>query len=380
MSEICQGQIWYDSLDNDGSIVCLQSSCDRQYSIMGKTNFSRTVASAAHAFALSTSLPLRSPSSLQSVIHPSISTRRPWRACTTANTTPSESSILTWNVNSLRALLRKDPHALHKLVETYQPDILCLQETKLQQVHEPLFFRLLEDCGYRHVLFNSSRARLGYSGTAIFSRHVHFVVQNNINHEAGDEEGRVLMFEFPGIFLVNVYTVNSGAGLRRMPVRLSWDCAFRRFIRQLRECGKPVIVVGDLNVARLDLDVHDPIAVSGNAGFTESERISFDDLLETSGLVDAFRLMYPHRADAYTYWDYRSAARKRNRGWRIDYALVSDDMVNAVRDVRILDDVMGSDHCPVIIELSSDAFFTSDETVSSVLSASSSSPAARSPL
>lgn len=159
------------------------------------------------------------------------------------------------------------------------------------------------------------------------------------------------MMEFSTFFVVNVYAVNSGVGLNRLPVRLSWDAAFRKYVRLLRSLGKPVLVVGDLNVARRNIDVHDPDTVSKYAGFSKEERTSFEDLLETAGLVDAFRMLYPDHANKYTFWDYRTRARQRNRGWRIDYALVSDDMVQAVRDVQILDHVEGSDHCPVAIQL-----------------------------
>lgn len=200
-------------------------------------------------------------------------------------------------------------------------------------------------------MFNSSKTRLGYSGTAIYSRHDHIVSHSAINHEIGDDEARVLMMEFSAFTLVNVYTLNSGVGLNRLQVRLSWDAAFRKYIRLLRCMGKPVIVVGDMNVARHEIDVHNARAVAGSAGFSDKERTSFEDLLESAGLVDAFRMLYPDRTGAYTYWDYRSKARQANRGWRIDYALVSDDMVDAVRDVRILDEVQGSDHCPLAIDL-----------------------------
>lgn len=219
----------------------------------------------------------------------------------------------------------------------------------MQKTHEKLFETILED--YECVLFNSSQTRLGYSGTAIYSLHRTKTVRTTIQHEIGDSEGRILVFEFPGAYVVNVYTVNAGAELRRLPVRLSWDMAFRRCIRQLREAGKPVIVVGDLNVAHHDIDVYDTEETSGMAGFTQEERTSFNDLLETTGLVDAFRMFYPDKRDCYTYWDYRGAGRAHNRGWRIDYALVSDDMVGAVKDVRILNSVLGSDHCPIAIDL-----------------------------
>lgn len=220
----------------------------------------------------------------------------------------------------------------------------------MQVQHETLFTSILEELPF--VIFNSSRTRLGYSGTAIYAKEGPRFVQLDINHEVGDDEGRVVTFTFPGVIVVNVYTVNSGSELQRLPVRLSWDMAFRKFIRELRSAtGKPLIVVGDFNVAHLDFDVYDPMKVRGLPGFSSQERTSFEDLLETAGLVDALRLLYPHETNLFTYWDYRSYARKDNRGWRIDYVLVSDDMVNAIRDVRILSQVPGSDHCPVAVDI-----------------------------
>lgn len=223
------------------------------------------------------------------------------------------------------------------------------KETKLQKVHEKLFTDILD--GFELSLFNSSIARLGYSGTAVYSRYPSFAMQREIKHEAGDREGRVLMVEYPGMFLVNVYTVNSGNLLRRLPVRLTWDMAFRRFIRYLRDMGKPVMVVGDLNVARHDVDVFDVSAAQGIPGFSDEERTSFEDMLETCGMVDAYRMLYPDASERYTYWDYRTKARENNRGWRIDYVLVTNDMVDAVRDVRILNEVPGSDHCPIAVDI-----------------------------
>lgn len=159
------------------------------------------------------------------------------------------------------------------------------------------------------------------------------------------------MIEYPAVFLLNVYNLNSGLALKRLKIRLSWDRALRKHIRNLRAKGKPVIVVGDLNVARNQIDVYETESVQDNTpGWSDAERISFEDTLETCGLVDAFRMLYPHQK-SYTYWDYKSRARFRNHGWRIDYALVTDDMLPAVKDVQILHKVPGSDHCPVLIEL-----------------------------
>lgn len=186
----------------------------------------------------------------------------------------------------------------------------------------------------------------------MYARNAPRFMQKVIQHEVGDGEGRLIMLIYAGVCVVNVYTVNSGNELRRLDMRLSWDAAFRKFARDLRESiGKPVVVMGDFNVAHRDEDVYDPNKVHGVAGFTTEERESFNDLLETGGFVDAFRLLHPHDTGRFTFWDYRTRARRYNRGWRIDYALISDDMVDAVRDVRILDHVTGSDHCPIAIDL-----------------------------
>lgn len=257
-------------------------------------------------------------------------------------------TAISWNVNSLRSLIRKNPRALESLVEEYDPDVICLQETKLQEQHERLFSNLID--GFKTVIFSSSTARLGYSGTATFAKRRCQLMQRQVNHPTGDEEGRMIMLEFPGVYVVNVYTMNSGTGLKRLDTRMTWDAAFRRLIRELRKEGKPVVVLGDLNVAREERDVWDAKSVKDKAGFSDSERQSFEDMLETCGMVDAFRALYPDE-QKFTFWDYRTRARRDNRGWRIDYALVSNDMVGAVADVRILDHIEGSDHCPVAIDL-----------------------------
>lgn len=272
--------------------------------------------------------------------------RRPICTC---NVQSHPTTAITWNVNSIRSLQRKNPQALQNLVSETSASILCLQETKLQKSHEPLFSDLLS--GWNTTMFNSSTARLGYSGTATWAKGDSRTSILDIPNTDGNDEGRLVSLEFPGVWLINVYTMNSGTELKRLENRLVWDSAFRKLIRRVRRLGKPVIVMGDLNVARNDIDVHDPVGLRGRPGFSDEERESFDDLLETCGLVDAYRMLYPDDTEKYTFWDYRTKARAGNRGWRIDYALVSEDMVDAVRDVRILDHVHGSDHCPVAIEL-----------------------------
>ncbi|PXF43305.1 DNA-(apurinic or apyrimidinic site) lyase, chloroplastic [Gracilariopsis chorda] len=267
----------------------------------------------------------------------------------TPSTHTNTKKLLSWNVNGLRALLRKDPRALSDLVHQYDPDIVCLQETKIQTKHEKLFKNALP--GYEALICNSSTSRLGYSGTATFSRLPVDIFQRQINHGLCDDEGRFVMIEYPSLSVINVYSVNSGQSLKRLPIRMTWDQSLRKMIRLIRRNrGKPVLVLGDLNVARHEIDVYNAERVQGRAGYTDLERRSFEDTLETCGLVDVFRTMHPDKR-VFTYWDYKSNARQRNHGWRIDYALVSDDMLPAVRDVHILDHVTGSDHCPVLIEV-----------------------------
>lgn len=222
-------------------------------------------------------------------------------------------------------------------------------------IHEELFVNALE--GYESAVFHSSQARLGYSGTAVFAKREPICTQFNIRHEDGDPEGRIVGLEYPGAIVVNVYTMNAGQQFKRLDKRMTWDSAFRTYIHTLRQDGKPVIVLGDLNVAREEVDVHCPSSAKRLPGFSDDERQSFEDTLETCGLVDAYRMLYPDEKDRYTFWDYKSKARERNRGWRIDYALVSDDMVRAVKDVRILDHVKGSDHCPVAIDFTPGLFW-----------------------
>lgn len=297
----------------------------------------------SYAFSVSVALPTRNLRHLRERLP--LATR----CCASDATAAKPATAISWNVNSMRSLLRKNPRAIQDLVDQYDPDVLCLQETKLQQAHEDIFANILD--GFETVVFNSSTARLGYSGTAIYAKRNCPLMQRSIGDDVGDREGRLIMLEFPGVQLVNVYTMNAGTAFKRLSHRLNWDSSFRKHLRHLHSQGKPIVVLGDLNVARHEHDVHDPNSARKLPGFSDEERGSFEDTLETCGMVDAFRLLYPDVRDRYTYWDYRSKARERNRGWRIDYALVSDNMTDAVRDVKILDHVHGSDHCPIAITL-----------------------------
>lgn len=251
--------------------------------------------------------------------------------------------IISWNVNGIRAALKKD---MAGFLATENPDILCLQETKAreEQVELPLEFGSYK--GY----WNSAE-KPGYSGTAIFTKEVPLSVTRGFGIEEHDGEGRVITAEYADFFLVNVYTVNAQDGLRRLPYRLEWDAAFRLYLGELAKGkGKPVIFCGDLNVAHEEIDLARPSANHKSAGFSDEERASFSELLE-SGFVDTFRHFYPEKTEAYSWWSYRGGARQRNVGWRIDYFGISPSLLPRLGAAAILPHVMGSDHCPVSIEL-----------------------------
>jgi len=247
--------------------------------------------------------------------------------------------LITWNVNGLRACLEK---GFMDYVVSEDPDILCIQETKMQQgqAEVPLD-------GY-HQYWNSA-VKKGYSGTAIFSKREPISVAYDIGAEGHDQEGRAITLEYPEFYLVNVYTPNSQEGLVRLSYRMEWEDAFRNYLTELDQ-RKPVVLCGDLNVAHQEIDLKNPKANRKNAGFSDEERSKFGELL-MAGFTDSFRFLYPDRRDAYTWWSYRFNARANNAGWRIDYFLVSQRIEDKIREVKQRDDVFGSDHCPVTIEL-----------------------------
>ena len=227
-----------------------------------------------------------------------------------------------------------------------QPDVLCLQETKAQddQVREAL--AALE--GY-HIYSNSAEKK-GYSGTAIITKHEPISVTYDIGIEEHDTEGRVICAEYDDYHLVTVYTPNSGSELKRLEYRQSWDAAFLSYLKTLEET-KPVIVCGDLNVAHKDIDLARPKPnYNKSAGYMQQEIDGMDNY-HAAGFVDSFRAINPDLADKYTWWSYRAGARQRNIGWRIDYFLVSDILKGSIKDATIFDQVMGSDHCPVMLEI-----------------------------
>lgn len=245
--------------------------------------------------------------------------------------------IISWNVNGIRAILSKN---FWEFFEEEQPDILCLQETKAQQEQVELELE-----GY-HQYWNSAEKK-GYSGTAIFTKVKPLNVIYDLGIEEHDKEGRVITLEFKDYFLVTVYTPNSKAGLKRLDYRSQeWDVAFLGFVKNLDK-KKPVIFCGDLNVAHKEIDLANPAANVKNAGFTPQERAGFNKIVK-AGFVDTFRA-FNDEPQQYTWWSYRTRARERNVGWRIDYFCVSERAMAQVKDAAILAHVMGSDHCPVSI-------------------------------
>lgn len=247
--------------------------------------------------------------------------------------------LVSWNVNGLRACLTK---GFQETFDALDADIFCLQETKMQEGQAEITAP-----GY-HFYLNSAEKK-GYSGTAVFSKKEPLNVNYGIEIEEHGHEGRVITFEFPAFFLVNVYTPNAQDGLKRLSYRMHWEDDFRAYLMRLDE-KKPVIACGDFNVAHEEIDLKNPQSNHQNAGFSDEERAKFSELLQ-SGFTDTFRYFYPDAEGAYSWWSYRFNARSRNAGWRIDYFLVSDRFAGAVQDAQILNEVTGSDHCPVALIL-----------------------------
>jgi exodeoxyribonuclease-3 len=247
--------------------------------------------------------------------------------------------LISWNVNGLRAVLKK---TLLTYLEEESPDILCLQETKCAPGDvAPVW-------PSRYEAFWNSAEKKGYSGTAILSRHRPLQVTRGIGVARHDQEGRVLTAEFDGFFLVNVYTPNSQRELARLPYRMEWDRDFRAYLRKL-EALKPVVFCGDLNVAHTEIDLANPKANVRNHGFTAEERSGMDALV-TDGFVDTFR-EFEKGPGHYSWWSPMGGARTRNVGWRLDYFLMSGRIRTRLRSAFIRSTVLGSDHCPVGIEM-----------------------------
>lgn len=246
--------------------------------------------------------------------------------------------LITWNVNGLRACMGK---GFLDFVSEQQPDVICLQETKMQegQAEVPL---------KEYIPYWNSAEKKGYSGTAVFTRQKPLSVQYDIAAEGHDKEGRSITLEFEDFYLVTEYTPNAQDKLARIQYRMEWEDARRAYLKSLDQ-KKPVILCGDLNVAHQEIDLKNPKTNKGNAGFSDEERGKFQELLD-SGFVDSYRYLYPEATGAYTWWSYRFNARANNAGWRIDYFLVSQRLKERIHEVSLCSEVFGSDHCPVILE------------------------------
>ena len=247
--------------------------------------------------------------------------------------------FISWNVNGLRAVVKK---GFEDIFWSLDADFFCLQETKLQEGQISLDLP-----GYE--CYWSYAEKKGYSGTAIFTKHTPISVRYNLGIPEHDTEGRTVTLEYEEFYLVCVYTPNSQDGLRRLDYRMSWEDNFRQYLCELDKL-KPVIVCGDMNVAHEEIDLKNPATNHFNPGFSDEERGKFTELLD-AGFTDTFRSLYPDRRDAYSWWSYRAAARERNVGWRIDYFVVSDRLRDSIKDAYILPEIMGSDHCPVGLDL-----------------------------
>ena len=247
--------------------------------------------------------------------------------------------FVSWNVNGLRACLTK---GFMESFRDMDADVFCLQETKMQPVQA-----ILDLPGYRQY-WNSAEKK-GYSGTAVFSRVEPLTVSYGLGIEEHDHEGRVITMEFDDLYLVTVYTPNSQKELARLSYRMEWEDAFREFVCKLDK-KKPVVICGDLNVAHKEIDLKNPKTNHKNAGFTDEERQKFTELLQ-AGFTDTFRKVYPDVTGAYTWWSYLRKARANNAGWRIDYFLISNRLDNKIESATIYNEIFGSDHCPVGLEL-----------------------------
>ncbi|XP_052172954.1 DNA-(apurinic or apyrimidinic site) endonuclease, chloroplastic isoform X5 [Diospyros lotus] len=253
--------------------------------------------------------------------------------------------LLSWNVNGLRALLKLEGFSALQLAQREDFDVLCLQETKLQEKDVEAIKQSLLN-GYNSSYWTCSAAKLGYSGTAIISRIRPLSVRYGLGISDHDTEGRLVTVEFDTYYLISAYVPNSGDGLKRLSYRVTqWDPSLSDYIKEL-EKSKPVILTGDLNCAHEEIDIFNPAGNRRSAGFTDEERQSFKSNFLSKGFVDTFREQHPGVV-GYTYWGYRHGGRKTNKGWRLDYFLVSESVADKVHDSYILPDVTGSDHSPV---------------------------------
>ena len=247
--------------------------------------------------------------------------------------------LISWNVNGLRACMGK---GFSEAFRDLDADVFCLQETKLQEGQIELDLP-----GYEQ--FWNYAEKKGYSGTAIFTKEAPLSVHYGIGVEEHDKEGRVITLEYPAYYLTTVYVPNSQEELKRLEYRMRWEDDFLSYMKNLEQM-KPVIYCGDLNVAHKEIDLKNTKTNRRNAGFTDEEREKFDNVV-SSGLIDTFRYFYPDVTDAYSWWSYRMRAREKNVGWRIDYFVVSEALKPILLDAKIHSEIMGSDHCPVELDL-----------------------------
>lgn len=247
--------------------------------------------------------------------------------------------LISWNVNGLRACVKKGFEDFFKEADA---DIFCVQETKLQEGQ-------IDFAPEGYECYWNYAEKKGYSGTAVFTKKHPIKVWNGIGIEEHDQEGRVITLEFEDFYFITVYTPNSQSELKRLDYRMKWESDFLSYLKKLEE-RKPVVFCGDLNVAHTEIDLKNPKTNRKNAGFTDEERQKFTELLE-AGFIDTFRYFYPDQEGIYSWWSYRFKAREKNAGWRIDYFCVSEGLKDRLKGAKILTDVYGSDHCPVILEM-----------------------------
>lgn len=247
--------------------------------------------------------------------------------------------LISWNVNGLRACVQK---GFLDFFHEADADIFCVQETKLQEGQIQLELE-----GYEQY-WNYAEKK-GYSGTAVFTKKTPLSVRYGIGMEEHDREGRVITLEYENFFFVTVYTPNSQSELARLDYRMKWEDDFLAYLKSLEET-KPVIYAGDLNVAHQEIDLKNPKTNWKNAGFTDEERAKFSNVL-ASGMIDTYRYFYPEQTGIYSWWSYRFKAREKNAGWRIDYFIVSEALKDLLQDAKIHTDILGSDHCPVELDI-----------------------------
>ena len=247
--------------------------------------------------------------------------------------------LISWNVNGIRACINK---GFKDFFNEIDADIFCIQETKCQKNQIDLEFK-----GY--TSYWNSAEKKGYSGTAIFTKQKPISVTYGIGIEEHDKEGRVITLEFEKFYMINIYTPNSKRELERLEYRQIWEDEIRKYMLKLNK-NKPVIMCGDLNVAHKEIDLKNPKTNRHNAGFTDEERNKMTELLD-AGFVDTFRVLYPEKENAYSWWSYMGHAREKNVGWRIDYFIVSKSIENCIKEAKIHSEILGSDHCPVELEI-----------------------------